>query len=77
MKKISVIVPVKTAEKQLCHLIRRALAGEEIIISINEESYVQLLPYADINDVEQLFGCMKDEIDYVEGWDAPLDGMNN
>lgn len=77
MKKISVIVPVKTAEKQLCHLIQRALAGEEIIISISEESCVQLVPHADKNNVEQLYGCMKDEIDYVEGWDAPLDGMNN
>ena len=70
-------VSIQAAEKQLNSLIRKALSGEEVIISLNEESWVQLVPYADKNKVEQLFGCMKDEIDYVEGWDAPLDGINN
>lgn len=70
-------VSIQEAEKQLYSLIRKALAGEEVIISMSEESCVQLVPHADKNNVEQLYGCMKDEIDYVEGWDAPLDGMNN
>ncbi|WP_139245594.1 type II toxin-antitoxin system Phd/YefM family antitoxin [Halomonas sp. QHL1] len=65
---------IHAAQKQLYSLIGKALSGEEVIITLNENSYVQLVPYNDESDVKQLFGCMKGEIDYVEGWDAPLEG---
>ncbi|MDX5976152.1 type II toxin-antitoxin system Phd/YefM family antitoxin [Vreelandella alkaliphila] len=71
------IISVQTAEKQLHSLIEKALAGEEINITLDGKSYVQLVPFKVIDGAKQLYGCMKGEIDYVEGWDAPLDGMNN
>lgn len=67
-------VSIQTAEKQLNSLIGKALSGEKVLIAVDDKSGVQLVPYDDESDVKQLFGCMQDEIDYVEGWDAPLEG---
>ncbi|MFP3343926.1 type II toxin-antitoxin system prevent-host-death family antitoxin [Halomonas sp. SIMBA_159] len=66
-------VNVHDAKSQLSKLIERALAGEDVVIARRGKPMVRLVPVEQKSTVSDLFGCMRGEIDYIEGWDAPLD----
>lgn len=66
-------VNVHDAKSQLSKLIERAMAGEDVVIARRGKPMVRLVPVEQKSTVSDLFGCMRDEIDYIEGWDAPLD----
>ncbi|WP_254275404.1 type II toxin-antitoxin system Phd/YefM family antitoxin [Halomonas sp. 3H] len=69
-------IGIEEAEVQLEKLIERAHSGEHIIITGHSDGNVELIPAGEsprravTNTV--LLGSMRGEIDYEEGWDAPL-----
>lgn len=67
-------VNIHDAKTQLSKLIERALAGEDVVIAKRGKPVVRLVPFEQKRGVSELLGCMKSEITYEEGWDAPLEG---
>lgn len=72
-KESAMDVNVHDAKSQLSKLIERALAGEDVVIARRGKPMVRLVPVEQKSTASDLFGCMRDEISYIEGWDAPLD----
>lgn len=67
-------VNIHDAKSQLSKLIERALAGEDVVIAKRGKPVVRLVPIEKKAGLDELLGCLKDEITYEEGWDAPLEG---
>lgn len=67
-------VNIHDAKSQLSKLIEKAMAGDEVIIAKRGKPMVRLVPIEQESNALKLLGCMKDEIEYAEGWDAPLEG---
>ncbi|WP_301583724.1 type II toxin-antitoxin system Phd/YefM family antitoxin [Halomonas alkaliantarctica] len=70
-------ISVDEAQQQLEEVIALAQHGDEIIISSKSGS-VKLVALPNTaekiedRDWQSIFGVMKDQITYEEGWDAPL-----
>ncbi|BBI61745.1 hypothetical protein HSBAA_30510 [Vreelandella sulfidaeris] len=69
-------VNIHDAKSQLSKLIEKAMAGDEVIIAKRGKPMVRLVPIEQESNALKLLGCMKDEIEYAEGWDAPWKATN-
>lgn len=66
-------VNIHDAKSQLSKLIERAIAGEDVVIAKRGKPVVRLVPIEQKSSADSLFGSMKGEISYEDGWDAPLE----
>ncbi|GHV71701.1 hypothetical protein AGMMS49928_24720 [Spirochaetia bacterium] len=70
-------VPIHEAKTTLSQLVKRAAAGETIYIGAHGKPEVMLTVANTGKYMAELrksfIGCMKGQITFNEGWDAPLD----
>jgi prevent-host-death family protein len=65
-------VTVNQAQHQLSHLIRKVLAGEEVVIVKGKVPLVKLVPFHD-NQTEREIGADKGLVEIAEDFNAPRD----
>jgi prevent-host-death family protein len=69
-------IPIHEAKSNLSKLVKRAAAGETIYIGAYGKPEA-VITAADSGKIsaerrKQAFGCMKNKMEFPEGWDAPL-----
>ena len=65
-------VSIVEAKNRLPELIRAVEEGEKVVITRHGKPVAQLAPPPPESRPARL-GCMKDRIDLLPGWDAPID----
>jgi len=64
-------VSIAEAQERLMELIRAVEDGERVVITWQGKPVAQLAPPPERRPVR--LGAMKDRIQLLEGWDAPID----
>ncbi|MDT9189666.1 MAG: DUF2281 domain-containing protein [Limnospira sp. PMC 894.15] len=71
------IIDINQALPQIMELIEMAFAGEEIIISNNNQQTIKITPVLSPQPRPPLFGCDKDRISLRDDFDEPLDDFQD
>jgi len=66
------VVNIYEAKSQLSELIRRVLAGEEVVIARRNAPMVRLVPVAGARP-ERRLGTARGEVTMADDFDAPLE----
>jgi prevent-host-death family protein len=66
-------VSIAEAKNRLTQLIRAVEAGERVVITRNGKPVAQLAGPPPDRRRQVRLGCMKDRIQFLPGWDDPID----
>ena len=70
-------LPVKQASHHLDDLVDAAIAGEEIVLTRDDQAAVKLVPVASAGSVRPQFGSARGLIKMADDFDAPLDDFDD
>lgn len=66
------VVSMHQAKSSLSHLVKRAAAGEIILIGTYGKAEAKLVPMSDVTRAPNRLGLMKGKIKMADDFDAPL-----
>jgi antitoxin (DNA-binding transcriptional repressor) of toxin-antitoxin stability system len=70
-------LPVKKASGNLDALVDAAIAGEEIVITRDDQAAVRLVPVSTGNSARPQFGSARGLIKMSDDFDAPLEDFDD
>lgn len=71
---MTVMVDIADAAARLMDLINAAKQGDKVIITKNQQAFIQLVAIAtDLDDVRPRFGRAAGKVHMADDFDAPLD----
>ena len=70
-------LPIHQASDHLDDLVDAAIAGEEVVLTRDDQPAVKLVPVAPAGSVHPQFGSVRGLIQMSDDFDAPLDDFDD